>query len=122
MDNEEKKKILKKASSELATALNKLGPKMVLDLLVVHSNRDEFVSYLLTQYPVTVALGDFYRLPIFKLSPKRKGRKRKSRITSPTSQKGSSSLLTLYNPSSFPFFLPKIGYSENPLFIQAFNG
>ena len=95
MDNEEKKKILEKASSELATALNKLGPKMVLDLLVVHSNRDEFVSYLLTQYPVTVALGDFlYRLPIFKLPQKRKGRKRKSRVISSTSQKRSSSLFS----------------------------
>jgi len=76
VDNEEKKKILEKASSELATALNKLGPKMVLDLLVVHSNRDEFVSYLLTQYPVTVALGDFlYRLPIFKLPKKERQEK-----------------------------------------------
>jgi len=75
VDNERRKRFWR-SIKRIGHGTHKLGPKMVLDLLVVHSNRDEFVSYLLTQYPVTVALGDFlYRLPIFKLPKKGKAGK-----------------------------------------------
>ena len=61
--------ILKIAFQDMCKGLDKFGPGEILDLLVIHSRRDEVVRYLLTQYPTTVALGNFLsRMPIQKVN------------------------------------------------------
>jgi hypothetical protein len=51
--------VLKKAFDDMCRGLNKFGPKEILNLMVIHSHRDEVVHQLLIRYPTVVAIGDF---------------------------------------------------------------
>ena len=80
---ETKDDVFRKAYLDFCTALDRFGPKEILDLLVINSRQDEVVGYLLTQFPVTVAFGKFLStLPVFKPTKRRRGRKRKKGMTS----------------------------------------
>ena len=63
-----KEEVLKKAFEDMCKGLDKFGPKEILNLMVVHSHRDDVVHHLLVQFPTVVALGDFLRtLPVRKV-------------------------------------------------------
>jgi hypothetical protein len=51
--------VFKRAFNDLCVALDKFGPKEVLDLLLIHSRRDEVVYQLLLKYPVVVSTAEF---------------------------------------------------------------
>ena len=51
--------VLKKAFDDMCKGLNRFGPKEILNLMVIHSHRDEVVQQLLIRFPTVVAFGDF---------------------------------------------------------------
>ncbi len=54
-----REEILKKAFGDMCKGLNTFGPREILNLMVIHSHRDEVVQHLLTRFPAVVAIGDF---------------------------------------------------------------
>ena len=54
-----REEVLKKAFDDMCKGLNKFGPKEILNLMVIHSHRDEVVQQLLIRFPTVVAFGDF---------------------------------------------------------------
>ena len=64
-----KEEVFKKAFEDMCKGLEKFGPKEILNLMVVHSHRDDVVHHSLVQFPTVVALGDFLRtLPVRKVN------------------------------------------------------
>lgn len=64
-----KEEVLKKAFEDMCKGLNRFGPKEILNLMVIHSHRDDVVHHLLIQFPTVVALGDFlHTLPTRKVN------------------------------------------------------
>ncbi len=58
-------RVFKKALEDMCKGLDQFGPKEILNLMVVHSHRDNVMHQLLTRFPTVVALGDFLNtLPI----------------------------------------------------------
>jgi len=65
---ETKQEIFKRAFDDMCKGLNRFGPKEILNLMVIHSHRDDVVHQLLTRFPTVVALGDFLNtLPVHKV-------------------------------------------------------
>ncbi len=63
--------VLKRAFGDMCMGLNKFGPREILNLMVIHSHRDEVVQYLLTRFPAVVAVGDFLNtLPVQEVNEK----------------------------------------------------
>lgn len=57
--------VLRKAFDDMCKGLNRFGPKEILNLMVIHSHRDEVVHQLLIRFPTVVAIGDFLNtLPV----------------------------------------------------------
>ena len=54
-----KEEVFKKAFEDMCKGLDRFGPKEILNLIVIHSHRDDIVHHLLVQFPTVVALGDF---------------------------------------------------------------
>jgi hypothetical protein len=54
-----KEEVFKKAFEDMCKGLDRFGPKEILNLMVIHSHRDDIVHHLLVQFPTVVALGDF---------------------------------------------------------------
>ena len=74
-----KEEIFKKAFEDMCKGLDRFGPKEILDLMVIHSHRDEVVHKLLIRFPTVVALGDFLdTLPIRKVNKRTLKRLQKS--------------------------------------------
>ncbi len=64
-----KEEVFKKAFEDMCKGLDRFGPKEILNLMVIHSHRDDIVHRLLVQFPTVVALGDFLRtLPVWKVN------------------------------------------------------
>lgn len=64
-----KEEVFKKAFEDMCKGLDRFGPKEILNLMVVHSHRDDVVHHLLAQFPTVVALGEFLRtLPVWKVN------------------------------------------------------
>ena len=51
--------VLKRAFDDMCKGLNRFGPREILNLMVIHSHRDEVVQQLLFRFPTVVAFGDF---------------------------------------------------------------
>ena len=51
--------VLKRAYIEMCQALDKFGPKEILDLLTVNSRRDAVAHQLVLRFPAVVATGEF---------------------------------------------------------------
>lgn len=65
----DKEEVFKTAFEDMCNGLNRFGPKEILNLMVIHSHRDEVVHRLLIRFPTVVALGDFlHTLPIRKVN------------------------------------------------------
>jgi len=65
---ETKQEVFKRAFDDMCKGLNRFGPKEILNLMVIHSHRDDVVHQLLTRFPTVVALGDFLNtLPVHKV-------------------------------------------------------
>lgn len=64
-----KEEVFKKAFEDMCKGLDRFGPKEILNLMVIHSHRDEVVHQLLIRFPTVVALGDFlHTLPTRKVN------------------------------------------------------
>ena len=64
-----KEEVLKKAFEDMCKGLDRFGPKEILNLMIIHSHRDEVIHQLLPQFPTVVALGQFLStLPIQKVN------------------------------------------------------
>jgi len=74
-----KEEVFKNAFDDMCKGLDKFGPKEILNLMVVHSHRDDIVHHLLVRFPTVVALGDFLRtLPTRKVNKRTLKRLQKS--------------------------------------------
>jgi hypothetical protein len=74
-----KEEVFKKAFEDMCKGLDRFGPKEILNLMVIHSHRDDIVHHLLVQFPTVVALGDFLRtLPVRKVNKRTLKRLQKS--------------------------------------------
>jgi len=64
-----KEEVFKNAFDDMCKGLDKFGPKEILNLMVVHSHRDDIVHHLLVQFPTVVAWSDFlHTLPVRKVN------------------------------------------------------
>jgi hypothetical protein len=74
-----REEVLKKAFDDMCKGLNRFGPKEILNLMVIHSHRDEVVHQLLIRYPTVVAIGDFLStLPVREVNKRTLKRLQKS--------------------------------------------
>lgn len=61
--------VFKKAFEDMCRGLDRFGPKEILNLMVIHSHRDDIVHHLLVQFPTVVAWSDFlHTLPVRKVN------------------------------------------------------
>lgn len=68
-DPKTREEVLKKAFDDMCKGLNRFGPKEILNLMVIHSHRDEVIHQLLIRFPTVVAFGDFLStLPVRKVN------------------------------------------------------
>jgi len=64
-----KEEVFKMAFEDMCKGLDRFGPKEILNLMVVHSHRDDIVHHLLVQFPTVVAWSDFlHTLPVRKVN------------------------------------------------------
>ncbi len=54
-----REEVLEKAFDDMCKGLNKFGPREILNLMIIHSHRDQVVQHLLTRFPRVVAICDF---------------------------------------------------------------
>ena len=64
-----KEEVFGKAFEDMCKGLDRFGPKEILNLMVVHSHRDDIVHHLLVQFPTVVAWSEFLHiLPVRKVN------------------------------------------------------
>ena len=64
-----KEEVFKMAFEDMCKGLDRFGPKEILNLMVVHSHRDDIVHHLLVQFPTVVAWSGFlHTLPVRKVN------------------------------------------------------
>ena len=64
-----KEEVFEKAFEDMCKGLDRFGPKEILNLMVIHSHRDDIVHHLLVQFPTVVAWSDFlHTLPVRKVN------------------------------------------------------